>query len=186
MQNFINNSNFVNIRYNRFTSNSSFLPMNFKSFDFKKGLKSIDYKEEKFINKASCETEFGYDAVINMYFSFLNGDYSFLDDFIGDEILNDYKADRLLKIISKVQRTKYSSNDLRKIFKFKYINDAKLHFYIKESRGNLSLLLIDLYHMGIYGENIVNHKVRTIPMEKIYKKYKSNKCMLDDIIKLES
>lgn len=174
-------SNVIDIKYNRFKGNSKYLPLNFNRFDFERGLKSVDLKEFWFINKASSQKEEVYDMLLNMYIKCLDNDFSFLDDFGGEELLLDYKAERLLNIINKVQKSKYKTKDLKNIYKFKNQQNKELHLYIKESRGNLSLLLIDLYHMGIYGDKIVDDKAITIPMEKIYKRHKNNMCMLDDM-----
>jgi hypothetical protein len=176
-----NNSNSINIRYNRFKANTKYGILNFENFNFEKGLKSINSKKLYFINNASSESEEVYDYIINVYLMFLDKDYSFFDEFVCDELIPDYKADRLLNIIKEVQNVKYRRKDLQNIFKLKNNKDKKLHFFIRKSRNNLSLILIDLYHMGVYGDNIVNGVARTIPMEKIYKRYKNNEVKLDKI-----
>ena len=178
------NTNCVTVRYNRFEANTQYNSLEVRNFDFKRGLKSINSKELLFINMASQETEEVYDTILNMYLMSLDGDYSFLDEFLGDELIPDYKTERLLEIIKKVQKIKYSTKDLKYIFKFNDKKNKNLHFFIRKSGNNWSLLLIDLYHMAIYGENIVNGKVKPIPMQKIYKRYKNNICKLDEISQL--
>jgi hypothetical protein len=177
----LSNSNTINLRVNRFKSNTKFNSIRFENFDFKKGLKSINSKDLYFINMASNESEEVFDYIVNTYLNFLNGDLSFLDDFIADELLQDYKADRLLEILKKVQKVKYNRKDLCNIYKFRNLTDEALHFYIRKSRSNLSLILIDLYHMGIQGDKIVNGKAITIPMEKRYKMHRNNTIDLDRI-----
>lgn len=170
--------NIINIRKNRFNSNTTFEPFYFKKFDFEKGLKSINNKKLLFTNNAKDETEDTFNSVLNMYLSYLENDLSFLtDDFLADEILLGDRAIRLIKIISEIQKTKYTKNDLKNIIKLNNKNNPALHFFVKLSRNNLNLVAIDLYHMGIYGDK----KGVTIPMERIYKRHKKNNCGLERI-----
>lgn len=158
-----------------------FIPTTIKSLDFEKGLKSLDSPKDYFINMASSQDEKVYDDVTNMYIQYLDNDYSFLEDFLVDELLYDYKTERLLKILQKVQKNKYSVYDLKYIFKLNNKKNPELHFFIKNSRGNFSILLIDLYHLGIFGKKNTNGKSLIIPLEKIYKRKKNNKCKLENI-----
>lgn len=183
--NMLKTINNINIRYNRFKKNTRFDSSPIKSFNFKKGLKSIDLSQEHFINKASKPEEKGYDAVTDMYLQHLENDYSFIDDFLSDELLFDFKAERLLRILNAVQKTKYKKTDLKSIFKMKNKNNPELHFYIKKSRDNYSVLLIDLYHLGIYGDKILpNGKRVPISLESIYKSKKNNCYDLEKIKEL--
>jgi len=176
--------NSIDVRFNRFKKKCRFQSFAINNFDFNRGLVSVDSPKLFFINKAFSEDEDVYNMVVNMYLRYLDNDYSFLNDFLTDEIIPDYKADRLLEILKIAQKIKYTNKDLTTIFKMNNREDARLHFFIKVSRNNFSLLLIDLYHMGIYGDNIVNGKVRKIPMQKIYKRYKKNTCKLETIKEL--
>lgn len=65
-----------------------------------------------------------------------------------------------------VQKTKYTIFD---------------SFFVKCSRDNFSIILIDLYHMGIFGEKKVNGKYVTISLESVYKSKKNNRCKLEEI-----
>ncbi len=176
--------NTINVRYNRFKKNTRFENIPFNKFDFESGLISVDLPKHSFINKASSEKEEIYDCVVDMYLSYLENDFSFINGFQGDEILLDFKAERLLDIIKEVQHQKYKIKDLETIIKFNNINYPQLHFFIKKSRNNLKVLLIDLYHMGIYGDLIEDGKAKKITMQKLYKKYKNNEYYLDDIKKI--
>lgn len=124
--------NKINIRYNRFKKNPVFIPTTIKSLDFEKGLKSLDSPKDYFINMASSQDEKVYDDVTNMYIQYLDNDYSFLDDFLIDELLYDYKTERLLKILQKVQKNKYSVYDLKYIFKLNNKKNPELHFFYKK------------------------------------------------------
>ena len=52
--------------------------------------------------------------------------------------------------------------------------EKPLHFYFKKSRNNLNLILIDLYHLGIYGSLFKNKKEQILPIDRIYRKNKNN------------
>lgn len=123
-----------------------FILTTIKPLDFEKELKSLVSPKDYFINMASSQDEKVYDDATNMYIQYLDNDYSFLEDFLVDELLYDYKTERLLKILQKVQKSKYS------------VYDLKFHFFIKNSRGNFSILLIDLYHLGIFGKKYTKEK----------------------------
>jgi len=97
------------------------------------------------------------------------------------EILFDYKTEQLLEILKQVQNIKCKKEDLEHILKLKYMHNSELHFYIKNSKSNYTLLLIDLYHMAIYGTRIINGKEKPISVERIYKIHKNNGCLLDNI-----
>lgn len=176
--------NSINIRHNRFLKNTSFEKYKIKKFNFENGLKSIDYPEEHFINKAKNESEEPFYAIFNMFILYKDGDYSFLNDFLGDELQQNCRTDRLLKIINKVQRKKYKNNDLPNIIKLKYKSIKGVYFYVKISRNNASLILIDLYHLGIFGMLNDNGKKRVVPIERQYRHHKNNMCDLDKIIQL--
>lgn len=178
-------TNTIKIRYNRFKSDTRFETKPVKTFNFEKGLKSIDIKEEWFINKSSSSNEEVYDMVANMFFRYLDNDYSFLNDFLGDELIFDFKAERLLRILRLTQNSKFNVNDLQTIIKFNHYEKKELHFFVKKSRDNYTLLLIDLYHLGIYADKKENNKIMQIPLEKIYKSKRHNQYCLEEMLKLK-
>lgn len=178
-------SNVITQRKNRFNSNTIFERKDNKSFCFEKGLKSVNLKSLHFINFAKFNDEPEYDTVINMFIRYVNADMSFLDDFVGDELIPDYKTDRLLNIINEVQKAKYTSRDLPTIMKLNNINFPALHFFIKNSRNNATLILIDLYHLGIYGRYIHKGKEIKQNLEKVYKRNKHNTLSLEDILAIK-
>lgn len=171
----------IKIRYNRFEKNPRFVSVKIKKINFEKGLVSKDLPDLYFINKAKDENESAYNTILDMYMSYLENDYSFMDNFSFDELLPDYKTERLLEILKYVQKTKYSINDLKSIFKLNNKENKELHFFVKKSRDNISILLIDLYHLGIYGERIINGKVNPISLKSIYKSKCKNQCELEKI-----
>lgn len=178
-------TNTINVRFNRFNGKTRFENIAYDNFNFESGLISVDLPKHWFINKAFDEKEKVYDYILDMYLSYLEEDFSFMNDFLGDEIIWDYKAERLLEIIKEVQHRKYKVGDLKTILKFNNTLYPELHFFIKKSRKNLKILLIDLYHMGIYGDLIENKKAKRITMQKLYKKYKNNTYNLNEIIKVK-
>ena len=181
MQKTINN---ISVRYDRFKKNTRFKRIPIKSFDFEKGLKSIDLIQEFFINKSKNPKEDAYNKVFNMYLCYLENDYSFLNEFVCDELLLDNKTKRLLRILKAVQKTKYNEYDLKNIFKLNNKSNPELHFFIKRKKDEFLLLLVDLYHLGIYGDKIVNGKRIKISLKEIYNNNKYNKCSLEQIPEL--
>lgn len=158
------------------------------SFNFEKGLISKDIPEYSFNNFANSTSDEEYNLVINYYIGYLNGDYSFLDnDFDMDEDILQFsdRVKRLFNIIYKVQNTKYYEKDCQYILKMNNNINKNLHFYIRKNNFNISILLIDLYHMGIYGERYINGKKKPIRMERLYKHHKDNKYNLSEIKKLK-
>ena len=157
-----------------------------KDFNFEKGLISKNDKENMFINYAKYGDEEVYNLVMDYYIRYLSGDYSFLDEFEVDELTYGDRVERLLEIIKNVQNTKYSKSDLQYTIKMKNIKNKALHFFVKSSRKNLSLVLIDLYHLGIYGTHYVNGKIQKSSIEKIYKRNKQNEIDLKHLNQLKS
>ena len=176
--------NSVKIRYNRFRGNLRFETNKIKNFNFEKGLVSVDSPLLFFINKAKSEDEIAYNTIVEMYLRYLEEDYTFIDEFVMDEVYFDYRAERLLKILKLAQKIKYNKKDLKHIFKLNNKDNPELHFFVKKSRDNFTLLLIDLYHLGIYGERKINKKISPISLKSIYKSKKNNTCELEKILEL--
>lgn len=180
------NNSILTIRNNRFDKkNTRFQKSNINTFNFENGLHSIKDIKNNFINFAKSENEEEYNEVVNDYICFLNRDNSFLNNYIGDEIIPGYRADRLLSILSIVNKQKYKQQDLPSIIKLKNNHHPKLHYFIKKSRNNFKLILVDLYHLAVFGEKIVKGKTKIIPIEKIYRKNKDNTINLEIIKKLK-
>lgn len=164
-----------------FDNSGRFNSNNIKKFDFASGLKSKDIKNLNFINYANNENEEAYCIVKNLYYSCISEDYDFFNDLAIDELHPGYRLDRLLDIISIIQNKKYTINDMPYIFKTRYKKHDKLRIYVKQSRNNLSVVLIDLYHLGIFSKNYDNGKVKFIPIQKLYKYHSQNFIKLDDL-----
>lgn len=177
-------TNNIKIRYNRFSKKTRFIPVNMKTFNFEKGLISVDLPKLYFINKTVDENEEVYNIILEMYISYLNGSFNFLDNFLFDELIPDYKTERLLDILNATQNTKYGMKELKNIFKLNNQDNKELHFFVRKSRDNFSLLLIDLYHLGVYGERVVKGKVIPISIKSIYKSKQHNNCCLEKIKEL--
>ena len=157
------------------------------SFNFERGLKSKDLPELYFTNLAKDQSEEEYDIVINYYFRYLNRDYSFLDEFVVDnELPFNEREERLFSIIKEIQSVKYNEKDCKKIIKLKNIYNTGLHLYLFSNHNNYSILLIDLYHLAIYGRKFVNGKEYNTPIQRLYKFRSKNTYKLDDIIELNN
>ena len=165
---------------NRFNNNksrffkSSFDSSSISKISFEQGLVSKNIKDFQFVNYANSQDEIVYNIVVDCYIRFLEKDYSFIDEFEMDELTEGYRVDRLLDIINTVQNSKYTKKDCQYILKMKHNVEKPLHFYFKKSRNNLNLILIDLYHLGIYGSLFKNKKEQILPIDRIYRKNKNN------------
>lgn len=175
----------LNVIKNRFESKKKTQNiMNIDRFDFERGLKSFNDEKLMFTNMSSHESEDIYDMVIDIYLNYLIDSNNFLQDFKGYELENDYKIERLLKIINGTQKTKYKMSDIPYILKLNNKKDERLHFFIKYSGKNASLILIDLYHLAIYGEWYKGGKFMHNSISKTYKHNKNNSCKLEKILEL--
>lgn len=158
--------------------------LSIKEFNFERGLKSFNDEKLKFTNMSLSEDEDVYNMVVDIYLDYLMDGSNFLDDFIGYELENDDKIERLLQIINGTQRTKYKISDIPYILKLNNKNDERLHFFIRYSGKNASLILVDLYHLAIYGEWYKGGKFMHNSIPKTYKHNKNNSCKLEKILEL--
>lgn len=170
------NENNLEKRFNKKALKST----DINKFDFEKGLISKNDEKNKFVNFFKYKDEIGYQIVEEYYIKYLYDDYSFLDDFILCELTQGNRTDRLLDIIKNIHGTKYKNSDLQYIFKLNNVKDKRIHFFIKKSRNNITLLLIDLYHLGIFGTLYIKGKPQHNSIEQTYKRYKNNKIALDE------
>lgn len=153
-----------------------------KSFNFERGLKSKNIEENNFTNFAKSQDDEVYDITLRYYMRYLDNDYTFLDEFsVDEELVYNYREDRLFQIINKIQKVKYTKEDCHKIIKMKNNYDKKLHFYLYKNNDNYSIILIDLYHLAIFGRKFDNGKEYLTPIKRQYRWYKDNIYPLDDI-----
>lgn len=169
----------------RFSKNS-FSISSIKSFNFEFGLKSNNLPNLYFTNFASSQDEEVYNLVLDYYISYLNNDYSFLDsDFEMDELDPGYRAERLFDIIEAIHKIKYGKKDCEHILKMNNTKNPELHFFITRNKNNLKMLLIDLYHLGIYARIYgKSGKSILIPIEKKYRRHKKNDINLSELMVL--
>ena len=180
----LKSTNVITSRQNRFNPDCTYQKHEFKTFDLINGLKSKNLNDLKFTNLANNESENVFNMVFEMLIKHQMGDNSYLDDFVMDEIYNNYRSDRLFDIINRIQKTKYKDKDLLSIRKLNCKLDPNLHFYIKISKNNAKVILIDLYHLAIYGDLIKNNKRITIPIEKLYRRHRKNSVSLERLLDL--
>lgn len=178
------NAKFCKSRFNRTRFDNDII----NKFNFESGLISKKIEDLHFTNYAVDTNDEAYNYVLSYYINYLDNDYSFINtDFNMDEAegLNiNYRTLRLLDILSKVQNQKYSKKDCKYILKLNSTKCSELHFYFRKNKNNLKLILIDLYHLGIYGTRYIEHKERIIDIERLYRHHKNNNCDLADIKKL--
>lgn len=175
----------LNIIKNRFNIKSRTKDiLSIKKFDFERGLKSFNDEKLMFTNLSLSEDEDVYNMVVDIYLNYLTDGSNFLDDFIGYELESDYRIGRLLQIINGTQKTKYKISDIPYILKLNNKNDERLHFFIRYSGKNASLILVDLYHLAIYGEWYKDGKFMHNSIPKTYKHNKNNSCKLEKILEL--
>lgn len=173
----------------RFQRNQFERPQKYEEYnitDFSFGLKSKNIKSQHFTNFAKSYDDDAYDSVLQYYIQYLEQDYSFIDDFEFDEdgIDKGYRVDRLFEIIKEIQKIKYTNKDCRYILKMKNIYNKELHLYFSYHGNNLKLILVDLYHLGIYGDRKIDGKSKPINIERLYKHHRNNDCNLADILSL--
>ena len=150
--------------------------------EFNGGLISKDLPPLYFTNYAESELDAGYNIMMDYYIRYLDGDTSFIDDFYFDEegISKGYRAERLLKIIKSIRNIKYTSKDYPFILKMNHKHNDTLRLFWSHHNNNLKLLIVDLYHLGIYGKP--NNK--PVPIQKLYKSKKNNTVSLERIKQL--
>lgn len=153
-----------------------------KSFNFERGLKSKNIPTYHFTNFAKDQNDEAYDITLNYYMRFLDNDYSFFDEFyVEEELYYNYREDRLFDIINDIQKVKYTKNDCHKIIKMKNVYNKELHLYLYKNNDNYSILLIDLYHLAIFGRKIENGKEHITPVYRKYRWHSGNNQSLDYI-----
>lgn len=170
------NKNSIDARYNRKKINFNQI----NQFNFEKGLISKNDKQNKFINFFKDKNEEGYKIIEEYYIRYLYNDYSFLDEFELNELTKSDRTDRLLSIIKNMHGIKYNNQDLQYILKLNNTRDKKIHFFIRKNKNNLTLLLIDLYHLGIFGTYYIKGKPQHNSIEKTYKRNIKNTIPLEE------
>lgn len=173
-------------RTSRF-SNPEYKRVEFNSFSFGKSLKSYKSDDLCFTNWVKSKENQCYILLENYVISTLDDSYLFLiEDFYPlDEIKYTYNtADRILNIINKGYGHKYKKNDLTKMYKIKSKINSKFQFYIYESRSNLTVLLIDFFHLVIPTDIYkANGDIIKTELSKLYNKQAQNKWNINNILK---
>lgn len=172
-------------RIDRFKSPISKLDK-YKSFTFGKSMKSFKNDKLCFTNFVNTNKNENYKRLEDIYIKSLYEDYSFIENDFGylDEVNYTYKTgDRLLEIVNKGYGHKYKMSDLSKIHKMKNKDNPKFQLYVYESRGNLTVILIDLFHLAIPADIYKNDgSIIKTQLNKIYSKYATNSWNIDKIL----
>lgn len=174
-------------RQDRFNSSKTkFSRETYDSFDFGNSLNSYNDSTLYFTNFVKSKENELYKKLEEYIKESKYDDYSFFDnDFEPmDEIkYTEPAAKRLLEIINKGYHHNYSPKDLQNIFKVKHKDKDKkrFQFYIHNDSGNLKIILIDFFHLGIVADYHKDGKVIRMTKEKIYEKEKNNNWNLSNL-----
>lgn len=158
----------------------------YSSFKFGKALKSYSNDELMFSNYVNTKNNESYKLLEIYVLQSMDDDYSFIkDEFEAlDEVKYTYKnAERLLKIINKGYGHKYTINDLKYIFKMKNIRNPKFQFYVFKSKKNLTLILIDFFHLALPSDlYFKNGDVKKMKLDSCYNKVSTYKWDIKNIL----
>lgn len=172
-------------RFDRFNK-PKYQKNNYKSFVFGKSLKSINLPDLFFTNYVKSENNECYKMLEGYVIQVMDGNFDFFEDDFEplDEIkYTEPAATRLLKILHKGYKLKYDKKDLIHIHKVKSKYNKKFQLFIKESRNNLTVILIDFFHLGIIASyQLPNGKTKKMKKEEMYNKEKYNKYDLINIV----
>lgn len=148
------NKNILKVKVDRFKSSVRFEEREYEKFDFNGNLKSDHIEDLQFTNYTSSN-------ICNKYLKLkeicqiINEDSKQIDKlFLPTEtdISTDIpKMNRIYKIINAVNNKEIERKEL--IIKCMCFEDKAIQFYIRKEDNILVLYLIDLYHIGIEGEN---------------------------------
>lgn len=177
-----NKRNLISIRKNRFNDkNCRFEDEEYICLKLKRNFRSILDDENCFTNYDKSYGTKTYIELRKIYKDFKNGVNILERYFIGDELLpNRNKIERLGKIFYKVtgQEIKYI-DIINKVRKYKHKDIPKLQLYIyKEPNNELNLILVDIFHLGIYAQKNGIYSER-----RIYLQNKNNHVDIKDITK---
>lgn len=151
---FFNDANVFIERKNRFTDNTLFIPKEYNSFCFNGNLKSDNFGDLNFTNFVNSKEKKKYKDLKMLCIELLNCTNALEKHFIADEVKTSSTAKiaRLNNIISRVNKEEI--NIQNQILKFKNREDPEIQLYIQNDDGELKVLLIDLYHLGIEAFNL--------------------------------
>lgn len=167
-------------RINRF-KNATFVKEKYKYFDFNNNIKSNHIKELEFTNFVKTNTCKKYCTLLDICKKIRRNEKEWDKMFVADEIditIEIPKLDRLYKIINVVNNKKTDRNKL--VFKFKYLEDKEIQFYVEKENDVLKLYLIDLYHIGI---EAMNKKIGMANRKRMYNATKEFHCDIKEIQK---
>ena len=156
----------------------------FDSFSFGKSLKSFCDDDLMFTNFVKSAKNENYCRLEDIVINSLYENYSFIEqDFQPmDDVKYTYKtADRLLDIINKGYKHKYKKEDLKNIFKIKHKDNEKFQLFLYKSRGNLTVILIDFFHLAIPSDKYLKTGKVKLDIQKCYNKQSENEWNIKNI-----
>lgn len=165
-------------RYNRF-SNPHNMEISYSCLQMKKNLKSIKSEEYSFTNFCSSMGCKKYKIIKKLYLE-NKENINILDKYFqSDELLsNNKKIERLRNLFNIIGENISKNEIIYNVSKFKNNEDNEIQLYVYRKGKVQNLLLIDLYHLGIFAKK--NNKY--IWQQK-YDKHKNDKCDLFNITK---
>lgn len=172
------NSTF-NLRTNRF-GNVEMVEKRYSCIQLKRNMKSIHLSDKNFTNFTSSMGSSKYKKVKEIYRDFTNNTDIINKYFQPDELINEKeKIQRLKSIIEKNIGEELTIGEIiNNVQKFKCIDDKEIQFYFYYKNNILNLILVDLYHLGIFAQK----NGRYIWQAK-YNKAREYKCCLSNIVR---
>lgn len=177
----LENRKSFNLRTNRF-DNEQYTNIEYSCMQIKKNLKSLNIEKEHFTNFCTSMGCQKYRIIKKIYIE-NKSNVNILDKyFLSDELINDkekndaYKINRLKRIINNVGEPLTFLQIINNVIKFKYKEDEEIQLYVFKDGKVLNLILIDLYHLGIFAK-----KNGKYIWKDMYNRHKRDKCNLKHI-----
>ena len=167
-----------NLRTNRFCK-EQYETIEYSCMQVSKNLKSLNIENEYFTNFCKSNGCKKYMTIKKLYLE-NKSKINILDKyFLSDELINDkekndsYKINRLKRIIQIFGENLTFSQIINNVIKFKYKYDEEIQLYVFRNGKILNLVLIDLYHLGIFAR-----KNGKYIWKDMYNNHKKDKCNL--------
>lgn len=164
---------------NRFKKNTRIVPKSYKEINLKYGFKSIKLDSLYFTNYTKSMGCSIHKDLRKIYSDFINGEDILNKYFVAEELLPHFNFIRLATIVKNLHNKR--SIDAKKFIntfkKFKNIESKNIQFYFEYENENLTLYLVDIYHLAIVDTGYYKTE------EQVYesnKSYKMDICIIAD------
>lgn len=164
----VTNSKLVKSRFNTEES--------YDSIDLEKCYYSFKVDELKFINYASSKGAKNYKILKDKTIDILKGNRISNQRWEVTYIEPNNDIWRLQALINTIYDKKLDRNDLKNLFKVKYLNPDKdsstaVNLYFHKDGKDMKLVLVDIHHLGIFAK-----KNGKDPHDRVYNKCKNYNC----------